>query len=388
MGSSKKVLFINYEFPPLGGGGGHANAQIVKRLADMGYDVSLMTSRFRHLPKEEVWEGVKIYRIPTLRRYEEKCSIFEMAIFLLMSLFYSIKLHKKIQPDVIVCFFSIPCGPSALLLNSLFQTPYVICLRGGDVPGFLPEQLSLYHKLTNWLTKWIWRRSRYLTANSEGLARLANDFYSHSHLTIIPNGVDSVFFNQNKIRNSKLRILTVGRLSEQKKIERLIESMARLKNHGEESIVLYVVGDGPLRKNLENLASEKGVLGSKVVFLGWCSREKIKYHYQSADVFALASDFEGMPNVILEAMASSCAIVATDAPGTVELVNHEKNGFLVARKKLQEFDRFFLLLKDQPQLLGQMQKLSYVSAQKYTWENVAQQYAELIDQSLEGSLET
>lgn len=380
-----KILFINYEFPPIGAGGGNANAHIARQLVQMGHEVSVLTSRFKNLPQDEIQDGLRLIRIPAWRRHADKCSILEMLIFMLSSLLFGWIWHKRLRPDVVVAFFSIPCGAAALLMRCCFGTPYLVALRGGDVPGFMPEQLSFYHALTAWLTRLIWSHAFALTANSSGLAALAKDFYSHPRLLVIPNGVEEKFFFARMTGEVPrcLKILAVGRLSAQKHVERLIAAMARLKNLGRDDFELILVGDGPLRSELEEQARSSGLLDHQVKFLGWKAGEELVHCYREADVFSLASDFEGMPNVILEAMASGLAIVATDAAGTVELVRQGDNGFLLDRNHLELFEQFFMDLRAKPDTLLRMQRRSLELARDYTWQKVAAAYGRLCEQSRE-----
>lgn len=383
-----KILFINYEYPPVGAGGGNANANIAKDLVAMGHDVHVMTGRFGDLPHREKKQGVDVIRIPTLRRRADKCTIFEMLVFLLSGLLWGLFWHRRLKPDVVGAFFSIPSGPVALLCRLLYRTPYVVALRGGDVPGFMPTDLWFYHKVTAWLNRLVWRGAFALTVNSRGLGDLANRFERHPNLNVIPNGVDQAFFsskdsNASTVSTKKLKVLAVGRLSSQKRVDRLIESVIRLKKKGILDLELMIAGDGPLRKNLEDLALQGGVLDRQVRFLGWMDREHLIPCYRQADVFSLASDFEGMPNVVLEAMASGLAIVATSAPGTVDLVHHGENGYLVEPGQAKDFDRFFVdLLKDRAKLL-RMQDQSRSMAREYTWSGVAKAYAKLSEQARE-----
>jgi glycosyltransferase involved in cell wall biosynthesis len=101
-------------------------------------------------------------------------------------------------------------------------------------------------------------------------------------------------------------------------------------------------------------------------------------------VFCLSSDYEGMPNVILEAMAASLAIVATDAPGTVELVTPGHNGYLVSCGKCEDFDQAFLELKNRPGELRRMQKSSHDAASNYTWDAVARAYGDVCEKAVSG----
>ncbi|MCP5464974.1 MAG: glycosyltransferase family 4 protein [Deltaproteobacteria bacterium] len=383
----RRLLLINYEYPPLGGGGGHASQMICRHLVRMGWEVSVLTSRFDDQPKEEDDEGVRVFRIPTLRRYKEKCSVFEMAIFLIMSVLCAPSIYKKTKPDCVLTFFSIPSGPAAWFLKELYRVPYVVALRGGDVPGFLPEQLATFHKLSSWLTRLVWRGAKALTTNSQGLKNLALAFDQQTPIHVIPNGVDERFFLKRNFTAPKpiLYAVTVGRLSEQKKLFRLLQVWKQLQGEGLMSIKLNIVGDGPLRDRLETQSQSDGTLNQTVFFRGWCDRDLITRHYHNADVFVMSSDFEGMPNVILEAMASSLAIIATKAPGTDELVINQKNGFLIDKTQLGDFASYLKGLLAQQDALWSLQNASFELVQKYTWQSVSESYRDLIEGCLSES---
>lgn len=388
----KKILIINYEFPPLGGGGGNASKHIAVELGRKGYLVSVLTSRYRGLPARELVDGIDVWRIPTLRRFRERSSIFEMVIFLFMSLVYVLPAYRQSRPDFVISFFSIPSGPAALLLKLIMRVPYIVALRGGDVPGFLPEQLALFHRFTNWLTRLIWAKAAVVTANSEGLADLARRFYDRCRLVVVPNGVDERFFYERgkggrerdqwpaasgqKGKNT-LRILTAGRLSRQKKVERLIEAMRCLKAKSGDSFELRIVGDGPERRRLEALARGYGLLNKTVFFHGWCDREDLLAFYRHADVFALASDYEGMPNAVLEAMAASLAVVATPSAGTIALIADGKNGFLIYDRSARAFCDVFLRFWNDRGLLKSCQNASFDRVRGRSWARIASAYEAL-----------
>ena len=91
---------------------------------------------------------------------------------------------------------------------------------------------------------------------------------------------------------------------------------------------LLIVGDGPLRPDLEALAQSTG--GERVVFLGHVPHEKVRQLLGEADVFVLNSTYEGLPHVVLEAMAAGAPVIATNAGGTGEVVEHDVTGLLVS----------------------------------------------------------
>lgn len=377
--ASQKIVLLNYEYPPLGGGGGHASQIIAEGLAKKGHEVLVLTSSFKNLPCSEVQNGVLIRRVPTLRAFQEKCRIHEMLCFILSAILIGSFHVFRFRPQSVLCFFSIPCGPVALFWKLLFRVPYVVALRGGDVPGFLPEQLSRFHELTNWLTRIIWNQAKVVTANSFGLASLAKQFYGHGEFPVVPNGVHPHCYYQRPQSEShaKLSLLTVGRLSQQKKIDRIISALGRfVQNHGH-LVHLNIVGDGPLRRELEQQVKDLD-LEDVVTFHGWVNRDQIMSYYQKSDVFVLASDFEGMPNVMLEAMASSMALVAVKAPGVEELIDPSVNGYLVSKDHLQGFEKHWASLVQDTSALSRMQEASYKKALEMSWDHVVDGFESLV----------
>ncbi|MBI2340538.1 MAG: glycosyltransferase family 4 protein, partial [Deltaproteobacteria bacterium] len=405
-----KLLFINYEFPPLGGGGGNANEQIARHLAALGHEVVVLTSRFKGLPREETRDGYRIVRIPTLRRYQEKCWVFEMAVFMFSSIFYAPKWARRWRPDRCIAFFTLPSAPAAWVIKKIFGVPYIVSLRGGDVPGFLPEQLRFYHRITAWLIRFLWKGAESIVANSEGLKRLALGTGRGLDIAIIPNGVDAGFFRNSVLSNDKIpplapvepaqpalpvppltkggrgdfetrnvfRILTAGRLTAQKGIDTLLQSFCRLKPSLKKPVQLWIVGDGPLRSSLEDLTADLGIRND-VFFLGWRDRETLKTFYSSADLFILPSLDEGMPNVVLEAMAMGLPIVATNVAGTRELVREGKNGYLVPPKNPEALADILSQLISRDDLLQEMSRQSRLLARQYDWKAVALEYLRLCE---------
>ena len=134
-------------------------------------------------------------------------------------------------------------------------------------------------------------------------------------LHVVPNGVDeSYFMPARDPARGPLRLLYVGRLGAQKNVARLLDAMSLTR----QDVRLRIVGDGELRGRLEAQAARFGL--ENVEFSGGLLGEDLVKAYADADVFVLPSDKEGMPLVVLEAMAAGLPVVATDVPGTRELV--------------------------------------------------------------------
>ncbi len=160
---------------------------------------------------------------------------------------------------------------------------------------------------------------------------------SPEKVVTIPNGVDIWKFERLDKSSARKRLglsldafvgLFIGRLDAQKAPEYLLRAWAKaLPNLAKATLVL--AGEGPLRKDLETLALRLGVSDS-VRFLGF--REDVPLLYSASDIFILPSLWEGMPNVVLEAMAASVPVVATSVEGVRELLLDGDAGVLVPPK--------------------------------------------------------
>ena len=174
------------------------------------------------------------------------------------------------------------------------------------------------------------RAPRVMAANSRVAIRNAIAMgVPQSRLHFLPNVIQTDLFASNEgiPTNTMVRILMVGRLVKQKRVDRFLNVVSRLAKHSSRKIKGVVVGDGPLRPELEAQAARLGLLPNLIEFKGLVSN--MENIYKEADLFVLTSDWEGTPNVVLEAMASGLPIVATRVGGVPELVQDEKTGLLV-----------------------------------------------------------
>jgi glycosyltransferase involved in cell wall biosynthesis len=155
-----------------------------------------------------------------------------------------------------------------------------------------------------------------------------------------------------------VQILTVGRLVEKKGFPDLLRALGKLKASGRR-ITCRVYGDGPLLRPLAELRDSLG-LADDVHFAGERSRETIIQALHSSDVFVLTptvtedGDRDGIPNVLVEAMACGLPVVSTSAGGISELVTHGENGFLTAPGDVTGIENHIATLLDSPKLRQQM----------------------------------
>lgn len=374
-----RVLLLNYEFPPVGGGAATASAQIAKHMAARGVEVVVLTSHLKGLPRLEEKDGYTIHRVPVMRRRLDQCSMPEMAAFIVGAAVPALRLASKFKPDLLHVFFGMPTGPVGLLVSWLKGIPYLLSLRGGDVPGFMGKELALAHKLTRPLTKRVWSAASTIIVNSEGLHELAQRTLPNRRFEIVPNGIDLEHFHPvEKADESDLKVefLFVGRLVGQKGLSYLLRSLANVEPHFLQRIEVELVGSGPEDEHLRLLCSHLG-LQNVVRFPGWVPRTDIVQHYQEADVFVLPSLDEGMPNVVLEAMACGNAIVATDIRGNRELVQDGVNGLLAPPADTAALTQALQTLTCDAAMRKRMGMKSRELISRYSWARTADHYLAL-----------
>ena len=370
-----RVLLVNYELPPIGAGAGNATAQIARHLATLGDEVQVLTSRYDSLPPREVRDGYRVWRVPAIRRRPERCSPAEMLTFVLGGLAPTLGLARTWRPQAACAFFGLPSGPLTLALERVFGVPYLVSLRGGDVPGFLSADLARFHELTRSMIVTIWRHSRGLIANSAGLADLARRAWPAAPIHVIPNGVDVDSIGPPTERREKpatpLRVLCVGRLVRQKAFHLALDALSLTAVPS----VLRIIGDGPLRASL---VARAAVLGTRVEFTGWVDRAELPRHYEWADVLCLPSFEEGMPNVVLEAMAAGLPTIASDVYGVRDLVQPGQTGFLVPPASATCIARALEHLAAEPDLVRQMGARARAVACCHAWSAIAAEYRRLL----------
>src|SRR5947209_11311655 len=154
-----RILLLNYEFPPVGGGAATASAQIAGHLARRGVEVAVLTSHFKGLARKERRDGYTIYRVNARRRRLDYCSFPEMGAFAAGAALPALRLAASFRPDVMHVYFGMPTGPVGLLVNRLKGVPYLLSLRGDDVPGRQAGVLALAHRLAGPITRRVWSRA-------------------------------------------------------------------------------------------------------------------------------------------------------------------------------------------------------------------------------------
>lgn len=363
---------LNYEYPPLGGGAGNATYYILREFGkrdDLTVDLvtSSATGRFE---EEHPADNITIYKLPIRKKSVHYWTMREI-------LSYFIKVHAFIKKcnnqkyDHAHAFFGIPCGMIAWINRK--QMPYIVSIRGSDVPGF-NARFSLQYVFLSPLIRRIWREALFVVSNSTGLRDLAHRTAPMLNIHVIPNGIDTREFKFRQDRNDRrIVILTVARLIRRKGIDDLLQALPDIINQHPE-VSVRIIGEGNLEKELRTLTL-KLKISDHVEFLGYIPHDELPGYYATSDIFVLPSRNEGMSNTVLEAMACGLPIIATDTGGTKELIRDNGQVIPVGRPDaIASAIHRYLIDRNLRYTHG---KNSRLLAESMDWKRIADDYIKL-----------
>ena len=374
------VLMLNYEFPPIGGGGGQAHRALLGEYAnraDLHVDV-LTCAPQPGFEVETFAPNIKIHKVGIKKAHLHFWRKSEVLAWLRRAKGPYRRLLRENRYDLAHAFFGFPTG--WLCYRTAGRLPYVISLRGSDVPGRHARLQLEYKILGPFVFKPIWRRAAALVACSEGLKARALRFMPSAQIDVIPNGVDLKRFGpaETSCGDSRgaLRLLTVGRLTETKRLPLLIDAVDHLRKEGCD-VSLTIVGGGALEAELRQAMGQKG-LGDAITLAGRVDGGEMPDIYRGHDVFVSASVQEGMSNAMLEAMASGLPIVTTRCEGVDELVTD--NGIVVEEPQPVSLAQAVRSLADDRVTLASMSRAARARAEGFTWSAVADRYLQVYEQ--------
>ncbi len=362
---------LNYEFPPIGGGAGKAHLCLLKEFADNPeLSIDVLTSA----PKlgttvEKYSNNITIHKVGVHKKNLHYWRKIEVVEWLFKAGFFYRKLIRQNNYDLVHAFFGFPTA--YLCYKSAKVLPYIISLRGSDVPGY-NVRLGMDYKLLSPLFRRIWKNAAVIVANSTGLAELARKFMPALDIGVINNGVytDVFFPKPAKKLTQPIKLLTVCRLISRKRIDMLIKAVACTGKLGM-TVQLNIAGQGNLLAELTRLTKELNV-GEQVNFMGRIAAENMPQIYRNNDIFIMSSAHEGMSNAMLEAMATGLPIITTRCEGVEELIND--NGIIVQRDEPELIAGAIKELADDTDRYTRAAAAAGRQAEKFTWPKMAAEY--------------
>jgi glycosyltransferase involved in cell wall biosynthesis len=367
-----RVLMLSYEYPPLGGGGARVVAGLSAELVRLGHAVDLVSMGFPGLPRREETGGVRVHRVPCLRRRLHTCSAAEAASYAAAALGTAGRLAARREHDVVHAHFIFPDGLVARVASALARRPYVVTAHGSDVPGYNPDRLHVLHALLAPVWNRVVGGAAEIVCPSRSLQALLTKRAPQARVSLIPNGFDPGTLAVAARRRPD-RILVVARLLRRKGVRVVLEALHGLPDGSE----LVVVGDGPEAPALRRLAERLGV---NARFTGWLDNAspELRELYETSSVFALPSEAENFPVVLLEAMAAGLAIVTTRGTGCAEVVGD--TALLVPPRDAGALRAALRLLLADPARRGELGRAARARLEAhYAWPSVAKRYVELYE---------
>ena len=384
MPDPKHVLLVNYEYPPLGGGGGVINALFAEELAKR-IRVTVLTSHREGLEREEQHGQLRIVRVPVwMRAQDTVASHLSMFSFFPQSLRYGRRVVRDHSIDLVHSFFAIPTGPSGIWLSRKADCPHILSVLGGDI--YDPSKPLSPHKtpILRQVVRWVVQQSDIVVAESEDIAERTRAFYAERSVERVPLALAPPQFKA--VTRSELDlglqaedqvVVTVGRLIPRKAVDELIEAVAQSDNT---RIRLVVIGDGPLREILEQQARRLGAAG-RIRFAGYVSDERKWQILANSDLYVSTSHHEGFGISYLEALCMGLPVVCYNCGGQVDFLTEEvarvhSVGEQVALRRSME-----QLLAD-PSTLSRMSSAARREAEKYEIGAFTERYLELYSRCL------
>ena len=382
-----RVMLLNYEYPPYGGGAGVATEALARTLASRGVTVDVVTAGDRTECQTELLrdgdapkEGLlSVHRVRCRRTSVHQASMLDAASYLLAALPVIRRLLKAEAYDAVHVYFSLPTGALIPLLD-LGKTPVVVSLRGSDVPGYDSHNRGLEraHMLLRPFTRWIWRRADRVVPVCESLGQMALRTLPSLDYTVIPNGVDLARFHPPASRRNRragpVRCIAVARLVERKGLTDLIRAIGMLERGSYE---LEIVGTGPDEHLLRELVANHRLDGF-VKFSGSLDRATVARRYRDADLFTLASVEEAFGNVFAEALACGLPIVGSAVGGIPDLVTHGRNGLLVPPRDPAALAEAIRHLGENPALRAEIGLRNRAQAEaSLSWDRITTRYLSL-----------
>jgi glycosyltransferase involved in cell wall biosynthesis len=375
-----KILVLNYEFPPVGGGGGRACADLCQALAARGHEIKVLTSHAKGLARQENLDGYHLQRVLTGRRSYSRASLVSMAAYVLGGVLPALSILKRWKPEIMHVHFAVPTGALAYLLHKLSRKPYILTAHLGDVPGGVPEKTDRWFRFIYPFTPGIWKEAAAIVAVSDYTRNLAMKHYD-VEIRVIPNGVklpeDDLKADRLQVSDPP-RIVFAGRFQPQKNLLFLIDALSQLKDL---PWGCTLIGDGPQRAAIESRINDRG-LADRIHLTGWIHTDEVWQSLGQSDVLVMPSLSEGLPVVGVHALAHGLAIIANRAGGLSDLVEDEVNGRLCSVGDENCFvDALRWTLQDPLRLL-QLRRKSLMRGEQYNIDHVADAYEKVFGEKV------
>ena len=387
-----RILICNYEYPPLGGGGGVVTAVLAGELARR-HKVTVLTSKGPELPADAEENGVRVVRVPVFfRRGLATANVPSMLAYIPSAIMRGKRVLREERFDIVNTHFVLPTGPVGGNLSRSAGVPNVLSVHGGDL--YDPSKLASPHRhwvLRSWIRGLVGRADRVIAQSTDTLGNLRRFYRTDFDAALVPLGIARPEFtpslrSEHGFSEDDVLLTTVGRLVGRKAVDQLVALLSELRD---ERTRLVVIGAGPRQQSLQEEARRLGV-ESRVHFMTSLTDTEKFQVLQMSDVYVSTSQHEGFGLVYLEAMHCGLPIVCYDRGGQNDFLRDGQTGFLVTLNDRGVFTNRCRQLIDSPELRTAMGRTNRALVEQFYIDACARRYEEVFEQVLasRGRLQT
>jgi glycosyltransferase involved in cell wall biosynthesis len=316
-----------------------------------------------------------------------------VCLFVFFSFFHLRRLVIRNKSEVIFAQWLIPGGLIGALVSRITKIPLVISFHGSDI--YVAERYFFLKPIL----KFIFKSTCRATACSRDLAeRVVKLGLPPSKVTVIPYGVDTKRFQPNasgaqkakeklSLKETRPIIIAMGRLVHKKGFSYFIKSIPHVLISKPNSLFL-IAGEGDLRFDLEELADSL-YIKKNFRMLGHLPWQDTQDYLALADIVVVpsiiddAGNVDGLPNVVLEALSTGCALVASEVAGIPEVITHNRNGLLVPPRDEHALSKAIIFLLDDPGKRNELGTSARLTAENYLdWKKISERILAVLEQCL------
>ncbi len=398
-----RVCILCPYFYPLYGGPENQALQVCQHIlrSDDSFEFTVVTRRLGHLPSRDNLKGIEIHRLgsPWLARRAPRLAYF---FFLFLAAVFF--MHHRESFDVIHSLRAYGLGSLAALLGRFFRKPVIVKIAEGElrVPARLSKRIIRRFRLV-----FLRRASALVCLNDESESALRSLGVAKERISRIPNGVDTERFKP--LRDPRLKadlreslglptdgqlVIFVGYMHPRKGLESFFAAWPEVSAQHKDGHLILV---GPLPKKGVRLPqgflrsfrrfSEVDAGALRVIWTG--GKENVEDFLRASDIFVLPSRYEGLPNALLEAMATGLPCLATRIPGIEEVITDGLNGVLLPPENARALTTGLgRLLSMEPECLQEMGDRARMHINsRHSIARVARRYVELYEELVRQSTE-
>ena len=403
-----RIFVITSSYP---GSDGRIAGPFIKQLHDHLLDRCSILVLTPHYPGgvfSETLDGVRVIRYPffipfrlqVLTRegglvynfFSSYSGKLQLPLYFLNQYIFSFFICIWFRPDIIHSQWLLPQGLVGAVCSRIFSIPHISTIHSSEVT------IIKKMRFLKWLTRFIIKQTDIIVSVSRHRLfelfsmEMLDSIKNQIKWYIIPNGVNERFYEEiNRFPsvgegNKTLTLLYIGRLQKIKGVNYLIRAIPIICSRYP-GISLQIIGSGSDRDELMQLSKQINV-NENIHFHGMVKPDDLPRVYHTADIIVFPSITdehgftEGLPVVVLEALAAGKPIIATRIPGVCEIIEDEVNGLLVDEKSPEQIADAVIRLIEDESLRMKIQTNARISAQRYRWKDISDQYYTLYQEMI------